>query len=422
MAEKWRDIGKSKRVARTATLPGVWRAEGGGWWTRGRTTDPRTGKPREVSRFREQGTAREAYDWLQEQLGAIRSGTALEESQRIRFSEFAASLFERKVEAREIRSAAGRVKWAGILEQHILPTFGDFFADSITNRDLQAWRRALAQRVHEDKLAPTTANGWISVMKVLTKALATELELDRDPGALLSPLPTTGHRTYTPEAPNSLKPEDVPTFLEAIARLHPGHHARTSLGFCTGLRPSSLRPLRRRGAHADVLWDSRHLLVRRSQTYGTEVMESTKTGKDQRIALPDEIVELLLEHTARLEGAMGQSDLLFPARTGGFRSRSCLDKPFRAVCKELKLGYPVTPRGMRRTFQDLARAAKVPDLVTRSVSGHATEAMQHLYSTVADSEQRDSLTQIAQLMTGKTVRATLPAPDTEDTEPEGDTE
>lgn len=38
---------------------------------------------------------------------------------------------------------------------------------------------------------------------------------------------------------------------------------------------------------------------------------------------------------------------------------------------------------MRRTFQDLARAAQVNDLVTRAVSGHATEAMHHHYSTSA---------------------------------------
>jgi hypothetical protein len=43
---------------------------------------------------------------------------------------------------------------------------------------------------------------------------------------------------------------------------------------------------------------------------------------------------------------------------------------------------------MRRTFQDLCRAAEVKDLVTRSISGHVTEAMQRHNSTVAPQEQR----------------------------------
>jgi hypothetical protein len=43
---------------------------------------------------------------------------------------------------------------------------------------------------------------------------------------------------------------------------------------------------------------------------------------------------------------------------------------------------------MPRTFQDLCRAAQVGVLVTRSISGHATEAMKRHYSTVAPEEQR----------------------------------
>jgi hypothetical protein len=49
---------------------------------------------------------------------------------------------------------------------------------------------------------------------------------------------------------------------------------------------------------------------------------------------------------------------------------------------------------MRRTYQDLARAAEVRDLVTRSISGHATEAMQEHYSTVQIEEMRASIGKI----------------------------
>ncbi len=36
---------------------------------------------------------------------------------------------------------------------------------------------------------------------------------------------------------------------------------------------------------------------------------------------------------------MADSDLLFPATTGGMRSRSALDKPFRHVLKSLGWRY-----------------------------------------------------------------------------------
>jgi hypothetical protein len=46
---------------------------------------------------------------------------------------------------------------------------------------------------------------------------------------------------------------------------------------------------------------------------------------------------------------------------------------------------------MRRTFQDLGRAAQVHDFVTMAISGHATSVMHEHYSTVAPDEVRDGL-------------------------------
>jgi hypothetical protein len=53
---------------------------------------------------------------------------------------------------------------------------------------------------------------------------------------------------------------------------------------------------------------------------------------------------------------------------------------------------------MRRTFQDLARAAEIRDVVMRSISGHATEEMQRRYSTVSPVEQQKSLARVLRLM------------------------
>jgi len=46
---------------------------------------------------------------------------------------------------------------------------------------------------------------------------------------------------------------------------------------------------------------------------------------------------------------------------------------------------------MRRTFQDLARQAQVKDIVTRAISGHATEETRRHYSTVTASEVEESI-------------------------------
>lgn len=82
-----------------------------------------------------------------------------------------------------------------------------------------------------------------------------------------------------------------------------------------------------------------------------------------------------------------------------------LNKPFAVVSEEIGLGYAFTQRGIRRTFNDLCRAARVEDIVTRSISGYLTERMQHHYSTVRGDEQRVSIAKVIDLMTARKARA-----------------
>ena len=91
------------------------------------------------------------------------------------------------------------------------------------------------------------------------------------------------------------------------------------------------------------------------------------------------------------------SDLLFPSITGGFRTPKVLNQPMAEVALELGLTKKVTQKALRRTFNDLARAAQVNDLVTRSISGHLTEQMQRHYSTVNPTEQREALAKVIRL-------------------------
>jgi integrase len=59
-----------------------------------------------------------------------------------------------------------------------------------------------------------------------------------------------------------------------------------------------------------------------------------------------------------------------------------------------------TPRGLRRTFNDLARTANVEALVTKSISGHQTDRMREHYSTVQPFEQRASIGAVLRLVKG----------------------
>src|SRR4051812_16430719 len=67
---------------------------------------------------------------------------------------------------------------------------------------------------------------------------------------------------------------------------------------------------------------------------------------------------------------MRESELLFPSTLGGYRAPSCLDKPIREIASAAKIGNALTPHFMRRTSQDLRRAASVQDFVVRAIAGH----------------------------------------------------
>lgn len=389
-------------IAPKPSKPGVWRVKEGGFLVRARVTDPRTGKKKELLRFLDVADAGAAYRWLQEEIERMRSGPPPEEKTRTlpSWGDYAVSLLERKVTEGQIKSAHTREVWGSTLKRHLIPAFGKFQVDEIRRTDVIAWKTSVGEKIAAGTYSPHTANDWLTILSVITNAAFDEFEIDRrSPTAGIAKFDTSAHPSYTDEEPNSLTADEAKAFLAAMRRLYPQHFAMVALGFATGLRPSSLRPLRREGKTPDVLWEEGVLLVRRSHTRKKEVMDKTKTGRRQRLTLPKDLVDILRWHVDSLpdEGPMKESELLFPSETGSFRAPSVLDKPFRAVAKEIGLRKRLTPRGMRRTFQDLARAAEVRDVVTRAVSGHATETMQRHYSTVNADEMRDGLARVVSL-------------------------
>ena len=385
-------------TAPKASKPGVWRRKEGGFLVRGRAVDCRTGKLRDV-KFTVQGQdAMAAFTLLQDELKKVREGAKEPQAPTTTFSAFAASLFEDKVKAGDIKSASGRVKWAQCLEHHLLPAFGPLILGALRHADVAAWRVRMAEKINAGTYSPHTINGHLNVMRVILKAAVMQLELPRNPMDGIRNFDTSEHG-YTEEEPNSLTVEEMPRFLEKMRALYPQHFAFVCLGFFLGHRPSTLRPLRRSGPTPDVMLEEGLLLIRQSHTEGDEVMATTKTKIRQRITLPALLVDVLRWHIATqlTTDAMRASVLLFPAEDGRFRTRSALKKPFAAVGAAMDLTKRVSPKAMRRTFQDLARAAEVKDIVTRAISGHATETMQHHYSSVGAAEKQTAIAKVIKL-------------------------
>jgi integrase len=125
-------------------------------------------------------------------------------------------------------------------------------------------------------------------------------------------------------------------------------------------------------------------------------MEMTKTNHDQVIKLPAFVMSVLRWHVDKqlITRDMERSELLFPSEVGGFRSNSALSKPFRTIAQAIGLKKRISPKSMRRSFQDAMREAQVANVVVRSISGHLTEQMQQRYSTARGHEQESAIARI----------------------------
>ena len=229
-------------------------------------------------------------------------------------------------------------------------------------RDVERLERTATSRseMREEGYSPNTANTWLAVLRVILAHAKLDYELRESAATGVKNYDASEHRTYTREQPNSLTAEELRDFLAVMFETYPQHFAMVYVGFATGLRPSSLRPLRRRGDEADVKWEEHVLCIRRSHTRGQSVMNRTKTKRDMEIKVPPLMLEVLKWHveTQLCTEEQKESDLLFPREDGGLRDPKLLRKPFAHVTQVLSLKKRITPRAMRRSFQDLARSAQ----------------------------------------------------------------
>lgn len=396
-------------IGTKATRRGVYRLKTGGYLTRTRVLDPRTGKRQQVMMVHHGVALRDALSAHERAVQDVRSKKQSATPTRMRFSDYAVSLLESKVLRNEIESKATRERWENALKHYLIPTFGSFWVSELRHQDIEEWKDSVARWMKYGTVNPktkkkylpkaTTVNGWFRILKTICEAARIKFDLHRSAAEGLEFF--TEGNVYTVEDPNAVAVARVSEFLETARRVVPAHFAMIVLALVTGLRPSSLRPLRRSGPNADLNWETGRLSVRRSHSRTGEVMNKTKTKKDGTIFLPPDVLAVLKEHVDGLKGPMKDSELLFPSITGDLRSRTILQKPFAAIRKEMGIAT-LTPRAMRRTFQDAMRAVGTSDVVTRSISGHATEEMQRHYSTPQQDEQKAAISRVLRLGKPKT--------------------
>ncbi len=379
---------------------------------RAQKTDPKTGKPKDSSWIvkRPDGTSDRDYlqlarDSLMELRGDIdRTGRATSDPHQ-KFAEYAEKQIQGRIDRGTVDSLATEKRYKGELKV-LVAKWGESYVDMITREDVLDWVGELGQFVKSDKYKPNYVNGWWRTFKGIMADFAVSFRLANPCERVAAISNDLGdHTTYTDEETNSLEPDELRPFFEAARIWAPQYYALLLLGTITGRRACELRPLRSSGVETDLNWNTGKLLVRRSQTYGP-ARNKLKQGKRFVLAyLNPELLDILRWHRDRMEGNRAESDLLFPplytkawrGEASGFMARSALAKILPMLCEKAGIEKHLTPRFMRRTYQDWCRAANVGNDIQKAMSGHATDKMKEWYSTLGETEGRKALASMCKI-------------------------
>jgi len=387
----------------TATrYPGVYRVNEGTYWVRGKTTDLRTGKKKEVCRLLEGVSLQEAARQRAELIeGAKNTGPV---AARMRVREYAKLWIESK-KLRIDKSTARTYESA--LDKRILPALGDYYYDALTSMDVQKWvddamRRGWASEEKGSKLAhkqvrrPYTRKAievWFRVLRTMTRDAMVALDLPRDPTLRVS----FPEYTLDRREPNALSPEQLVAFLAAMKRDFPQHYGLVALLAYTGLR----------FCHASALrwddWDepARVIHVVRKNFRGEIGPISRKKQAPRDYPIEPELADILREHRKELMRTQnkGLTDgLMFPSKVGTLRTSNSLDAAFIKCRETAGITKRFTVHGLRYTFTDLVRRANVDAVVRRALTGHVTEEMQRHYSNVGLDEKRAAIAGVMRLV------------------------
>ena len=347
-------------------------------------TDPRTGRRREKKRTI-QGRIEDALALREELRSLLGQGAGGPGQPRPRVGEFARSWIQRKVNE---LSPATAERYASALDLHILAVLGDFYYDTLTRQDIQAWVNERLARGY----AVGTAKSWLRILATMTRDAMAEIGLPTDPTLRIRfPEHIEGAKS------EAITPAELERFLAAMRKDSPHHYALVVVLARTGLR----------FCHASALrwedWDEdRNVLhIRRSQVRGRVSPVRRKKNAPRQIPVLPAVAEILRWHRQQMLRTQAPglaAGWMFPSEVGTLRAVSSLAKAFKRCRAKANITARFTPHGLRYTFTDTLRAAGIDPITRRELTGHRTERMQANYSTIRLDEHRDALSRMAELI------------------------
>jgi len=364
------------------TRPGIY-AGADGFRIRVRAVDRLSGRLLEANRIAREVTLEDAEMLRRSMRDALLSRT-MDPAQRT-VKEFGLYWLEVK---RGIVDPGTLERYEAALKDHAFHSLGRVDLRDLGSMRVQEWINAELKRGYR----VSTVKGWFRAFRTMVRDGMEDLALDRDPTRRVR-FPVADPR---PER-NALQPGQLQRFLSEMKLRAPRHHALAAVLAFTGLRFCHASALR----WEDFDEENAVLRIRRRQLRKRVGPVTAVKRAPKEYPVAPQLIEILKQHRrARKRNRPRKRGWIFPSATGGLRCPASLQKPWRACLKAAGITERFTVHGLRRTFVDLARKARVDPIVTRSLTGHVTEKMHIHYSSVDAEEQRCAVATIARLASG----------------------
>jgi integrase len=371
-------------VAKRATKhPGVWSLGGRQYLIVAWGTSPKTGRRKKLERTIEADSASAAAKARAALRGEIESPARSRE--RVRLSTYVESWLRRKLPAWKASTATQN---ASVLQVHVMPALGDYWLDALDDRDIVAWRDAMATEAEA-----VSVNSRLRLLRQVLRDAAHDYGI-ANPASRVEPIRLgyvdRDQREYIPDA------GEARALLAWLRANRPQWYPLVELLAYTGLRFGEATALR----WTDVDFEGGWIHVRRAQVRG--VVDHPKSSAGQRsVVLTPELAETLRAYqttSGRLGGAY-----VFLGTEDNLLSASVLHAPMAKACEEVGLPWERVPavKVWRKVHNNLLRQV-TSEVVRQELVGHAdAEVGRKHYSQVSDEEKRAAVGAVLKLVRGE---------------------
>jgi integrase len=288
--------------------------------------------------------------------------------------------------------ATSEMTITGVINNHILPRFGDYLLDKITVADLNSWLDNQIANGGRPTTKGEPTKGKASTVKVRWVVLASMIH----DGCVEHGLPNPAESIKAPRIGRSgrkggadmvLMPNDVARFVADVEQYQPKWLPLVLLGFATGARPSELVPARVGDLDLTDPSGIGKWTISRHFGYGSTILDGTKTTEEEcRVVFIDANVTGRLRELLR---GRFPGEFILPGRSpSGATDKSNVMHMARRVAERIGLPPTIAGKVFRQTHATLSRIQGVPDLALQAQLGHSSAQTTDIYSRMPEEARR----------------------------------